>query len=110
MHREIELMEKILNLRNRNWVREQIKMCRRLAAMQPGSFDSLVVTREYLQLKEHFNWLVWAVGFYYFQMSKIEQFFQYCQQRQAKTKEQQASQGTAGDAKQGGQSSQRAKL
>lgn len=48
MHREIELMEKILNMRNRNWVREQIKMCRRLAAMQPGSFDSLVVTREYL--------------------------------------------------------------
>jgi hypothetical protein len=79
MHREIELMVKLLNLRNRNWVQEQIKMSRRLANMQPGSFDSLVVTREHLQLKEHFNWLVWAVGFYYFQMSKIEQFFQYFQ-------------------------------
>lgn len=52
-------------------------MSRRLANMQAGSFDSLVVTREYLQLKEHFNWLVWAVGFYYFQMNKIEEFFKY---------------------------------
>lgn len=43
--------------------------------MQAGSFDSLVVTREYLQMKEHFNWLVWAVGYYYFQMHRIEQFF-----------------------------------
>jgi len=41
-------------------------MSRRLATMQPGSFDSLVVTREYLQLKEHFNWFVWAVAQYYF--------------------------------------------
>jgi hypothetical protein len=48
MHREIELVVKILNLRNRNWVQEQLKMSRRLAKMQPGSFDSLVVTREYL--------------------------------------------------------------
>lgn len=48
VHREIELMVKLLNLRNRNWVKEQIKMSRRLAQMQPGSFDSLVVTREYL--------------------------------------------------------------
>ena len=66
MHREIELMVKLLNLRNRNWVQEQIKMSKRLSNMQPGSFDSLVVTREFLQLREHFNWLVWAVSFYYF--------------------------------------------
>ena len=66
LHREVELMVQVLNLRNRNWVREQITMSRRLAQMQPGSFDSLVVTREYLQLKEHFNWLLWAVSFYYF--------------------------------------------
>jgi len=72
MHRDIELMVKLLNLRNRNWVQEQIRMSRKLANMQAGSLDSLVVTREYLQLKEHFNWLTWAVGFYYFQMSKIE--------------------------------------
>ena len=72
MHRDIELMVKLLNLRNRNWVQEQIRMNRKLANMQAGSLDSLVVTREYLQLKEHFNWLAWAVGFYYFQMSKIE--------------------------------------
>lgn len=58
-------------------MQEQIKMGRRLANMQPGSLDTLVVIREYLQLKEHFNWLVWAVSYYYFQMSKIEQFFQY---------------------------------
>lgn len=45
--------------------------------MRPVSFESIVVTREYLQLKEHFNWLAWAVGYYYFQMSKIEQFFQF---------------------------------
>ena len=72
LHREIELMVKILNLRNRNWVQEQIKMSRRLAKMESGSFDSLVVTREYLQLKEHFNWLTWAVSFYYFLFNKIE--------------------------------------
>ena len=30
MHRDIELMVKILNLRNRNWVQEQIRMSRRL--------------------------------------------------------------------------------
>lgn len=74
-HREIELMVSILSLRNRNWVQEQLKMSRRLANMRPVSFESLVITREFLQLKEHFNWLVWAVGYYYFQMSKIEQFF-----------------------------------
>jgi len=68
-------MVKVLNLRNRNWLQEQIKMSRRLANMDSGSFDSLVVTREYLQLKEHFNWLVWAVGYYYFQMPKVDQFF-----------------------------------
>jgi hypothetical protein len=66
MHRDIELMVKLLNLRNRNWVQEQIRMSKRLQNMQPGSFDSLVVTREFLQLREHFNWLVWAVSFYYF--------------------------------------------
>ena len=65
-------------------MQEQIKMQRKLASMQPGSFDSLVVTREYLQFKEHFNWLLWAVGFYYFQMQKIDLFFQYFQQKQIK--------------------------
>ena len=75
MHREIELMVKILNLRNRNWVQEQIKMARRLAHLQPGSFDSLVIIRENFHLKEHFNWIVWAVSFYYFHVNKIEQFF-----------------------------------
>lgn len=65
-------MVKLLNLRNRNWVKEQIRMSRRLAQMQPGSFDSLVVTREYLQLKEHFHWHVWAVSYYYFNLNKIE--------------------------------------
>lgn len=81
-HREIELMVSILTLRNRNWVQEQIRMSRRLANMRPVSFESLVVTREFLQLKEHFNWLVWAVGYYYFQMSRIEQFFQFHQTKQ----------------------------
>jgi hypothetical protein len=66
MHKDIELMVKILNLRNRNWVQEQIRMSHRIASMSAGSLDSLVVTREFLQLKEHFNWILWAVGFYYF--------------------------------------------
>jgi hypothetical protein len=75
VHREIELMVKVLNLRNRNWLQEQIKMSRRLAGMETGSFAGLVVTREYLQLKEHFNWFTWAVAFYYFHSNKIERFF-----------------------------------
>ena len=33
LHREIELMVTLLNLRNRNWLQEQIKMSRRLASM-----------------------------------------------------------------------------
>jgi len=101
-HREIELMVSILTLRNRNWVQEQIKMSRRLANMRPVSFESLVVTREFLQLKEHFNWLVWAVGYYYFQMSRIEQFFQFHQTKQMQNK----ADGAAGQA---GPNSQRQK-
>mmetsp|Transcript_34656 Transcript_34656/g.53043 ORF Transcript_34656/g.53043 Transcript_34656/m.53043 type:complete len:84 (+) Transcript_34656:501-752(+) len=66
MHRDIELMVKILNLRNRNWVREQIHMSRKMASISPTSFDTLIVTRRYLQLKEHFNWFVWAISFFYF--------------------------------------------
>ena len=87
-------MVSLLTLRNRNWVQEQIKMSRRLANMRPVSFESIVVTREYLQLKEHFNWLVWAVGYYYFQMSKIEQFFQFHQTKQMQNKSEGGPAGT----------------
>ena len=43
-----------------------------MANMNPASLDSLVVTREALLLREHLNWLLWALGYFYFLMTEID--------------------------------------
>ena len=56
----------LLELKNRNWIKEQIKLQIDRSNMSTGSFDALVLYRKEVQIIEHFNWLVWAVATYYF--------------------------------------------
>lgn len=62
-----DIAEGILRLRNRNWVREQIQVSQEIFAQTAASFESLKIIRKGMQIKEHFNWLVWAIAHYYFQ-------------------------------------------
>jgi len=60
------LMENILNLSNRNWIKDQINLhIENMNAMQ-DSLDSLPRQKRSIQLREHFNWLVWSVAQFYF--------------------------------------------
>lgn len=59
---EEELVSSILAFRNRNWILEQVKLTTEFNFMSPMSFDSVSLSGKILQLKEHFNWFVWALA------------------------------------------------
>ena len=59
---EEELVSSILAFRNRNWILEQVKLTTEFNSMSPMSFDSVSLSGKILQLKEHFNWFVWALA------------------------------------------------
>ena len=61
-----ELAESLLALNNRNWIRDQLKMHQENRLAMQDSLSNLVKQRQALQLREHFNWMVWAVAQYYF--------------------------------------------
>jgi hypothetical protein len=58
-----EIATKILLLKNRNWIQELIKLNIDLNDINgAASLDSFVTYRKAIQLKEHFNWFIWAVA------------------------------------------------
>ena len=63
---EEELVSKLLQIRNRNWVQDQIKLHTEQNNSSSASLDSLLISRRVVQLREQFVWLVWAIAQYYF--------------------------------------------
>ena len=61
-----ELADNLLQLSNRNWIRDQLKMHTENRMAMQDSLSNLVKQRQALQLREHFSWLVWSVAQFYF--------------------------------------------
>ncbi len=64
---EYELAEKLLSGKSnkREWLHEYISLG--INKGGPTSFSTLTNLRNMVQVYEQFNWLVWAVGYFYFQ-------------------------------------------
>jgi alpha-tubulin suppressor-like RCC1 family protein len=61
----VEISSEILNLAPTEWVKDMLYLLnkrRRLGADRGG----ISVTRQYLQLQQHFRWFAWAVGAYFY--------------------------------------------
>jgi len=63
---EDQMILDLLQLHNRNWIKEQIDIQTEISNDSSASFESLLLGRKFLQLRESFNWVVWALGQYYF--------------------------------------------
>lgn len=61
-----ELASNLLNLNNRNWILDQIALHSESRMAMHDSLGNFAKQKKLLQLREHFSWLVWAVGQYYF--------------------------------------------
>lgn len=72
---EEELVTKILQLRNRNWIQEQINLQIEIQYQNTASFESLLTYRKNIQLREHFNWLVWSLAQFYYHQKPSENIF-----------------------------------
>lgn len=67
------LSEALLDLKNRNWVQDLITAHQQyIYTLHGSSFDSLVKHKRMIQLREQFNWLVWAISFQYFKSNSVK--------------------------------------
>lgn len=54
-------------MRNRNWQEDLVRAHQQyIHTLESRSLDNLVKHKLLLQLREHFNWLVWAIALQYF--------------------------------------------
>lgn len=64
LNTRIELTKKVLNLPPRNWINEQIYLMNQ--TLQRPSDTGANFNRKSIQLKYQFQWLVWAIGNYFY--------------------------------------------